>query len=109
MNTRALYKLGYGVYIVTSKRGDRFNGQIANTVFQVASEAPTIAVSINRTTSLTISSNKAESFPPLFSARRRPSPLSVALALNWAGTRASLRGSTIGEVMADPVYLVGQL
>ncbi len=48
MNINALFKLGYGVYVVTSKKGDRFNGQIANTVFQVASEPPTVAVSINK-------------------------------------------------------------
>jgi len=48
MNPKALYKLGYGLYVVSSKNGDRFNGQIANTVFQVTSEPPTIAVSINK-------------------------------------------------------------
>ena len=48
MNIRALYKLGYGVYVVTSKEDDRINGQIANTVFQVTSEPLTVAVSINK-------------------------------------------------------------
>ncbi len=48
MNTKALNKIGYGVYVVTSRKGDKFNGQIANTVFQVTSQPPTIAVSINR-------------------------------------------------------------
>jgi len=48
MNLKALYKLGYGLYIVCSKKRDRFNGQIANTVIQITSEPPTIAVSINR-------------------------------------------------------------
>jgi len=48
MNINALYKLGYGVYVVTSKKDDRINGQIANTVFQVASDPPTVAVSINK-------------------------------------------------------------
>ncbi len=48
MNVKALYKLGYGLYVVTSKKGDRFNGQIANTVIQITSEPPTIAVSINK-------------------------------------------------------------
>lgn len=48
MNIKALYKIGYGLYVVTSKKGNTFNGQIANTVFQVTSEPPTIAVSINR-------------------------------------------------------------
>ena len=48
MNTKALYKLGYGMYVVSSKKGDKLNGQIANTVFQITSEPPTIAVSINK-------------------------------------------------------------
>ena len=48
MNIKALYKLGYGVYVVTSKKDGRINGQIANTVFQVTSKPPTITVSINK-------------------------------------------------------------
>lgn len=48
MNLKALYKLSYGLYVVTSRKGDRLNGQIANTVFQITSEPPTIAVSINK-------------------------------------------------------------
>ena len=48
MNTKALQKISYGVYVVCSVNGDKMNGQIANTVFQVASEPPTIAVSINK-------------------------------------------------------------
>jgi len=49
MNLKALYKLGYGLYVVCSKKGDKLNGQIANTVFQITSEPPAIAVSINKT------------------------------------------------------------
>jgi len=48
MNLNALHKLGYGMYIVSSHKGDRLNGQVANTVFQITSEPPTIAVSINK-------------------------------------------------------------
>ena len=48
MNVKALYKLSYGLYVVSSRKGDRINGQIANTVFQITSEPPTIAVSINK-------------------------------------------------------------
>ena len=33
---------------MTSRKGDRLNGQIANSVFQITSEPPTIAVSINK-------------------------------------------------------------
>lgn len=48
MNLEALHKIGYGMYIVGSHRGEKRNGQIANTVFQITSEPPTVAVSINK-------------------------------------------------------------
>jgi len=48
VNLKALYKLSYGLYIVNSRKGDRLNGQIANTVVQITSEPPTIAASINK-------------------------------------------------------------
>jgi rubredoxin/flavin reductase (DIM6/NTAB) family NADH-FMN oxidoreductase RutF len=48
MNHKALHNLSYGLYVISSRKGDRFNGQIANTVFQITSEPPTIAVSINK-------------------------------------------------------------
>ena len=48
MNLKALYKLGYGLYVVCSKKDGKLNGQIANTVFQVCSEPPIIAVALNK-------------------------------------------------------------
>jgi flavin reductase (DIM6/NTAB) family NADH-FMN oxidoreductase RutF len=48
MNKSAFYKLSYGLYVVTSGKEGKMNGQIANTVFQVTSEPPTVAVSINK-------------------------------------------------------------
>ena len=48
MDTKALHRLGYGLYVITSRKGDKLNGQIANTVFQVCSEPPVIAVAINK-------------------------------------------------------------
>ncbi|RKZ34777.1 High molecular weight rubredoxin [bacterium] len=48
MNRIALYKLSYGMYVVGSRKGEKLNGQIANTVFQITSEPPTVAVSINK-------------------------------------------------------------
>jgi flavin reductase (DIM6/NTAB) family NADH-FMN oxidoreductase RutF/rubredoxin len=48
MNLKALHKLGYGLYIVCSRKGKQFNGQVANTVIQVTAEPPAIAVSINK-------------------------------------------------------------
>jgi rubredoxin/flavin reductase (DIM6/NTAB) family NADH-FMN oxidoreductase RutF len=48
MNSSALHKLGYGLYIISSGDGDKLNGQIANVVFQTTAEPPTIAVCINK-------------------------------------------------------------
>jgi flavin reductase (DIM6/NTAB) family NADH-FMN oxidoreductase RutF/rubredoxin len=48
INLEALHNISYGLYVVSSRKGDRLNGQIANTVFQVASSPPTIAVCINK-------------------------------------------------------------
>lgn len=48
MNLEALHSLSYGLYVVCSKKGDKYNGQIANTLFQITSEPPMLAVSINR-------------------------------------------------------------
>jgi len=48
MDKKALQKINYGVYVVCSKFDGKENGQIANAVFQVTSDPPTIAISINR-------------------------------------------------------------
>lgn len=48
MNSKAFYRISYGLYIVSSRKGDRLNGQIANTVFQISAEPATVAVSINK-------------------------------------------------------------
>jgi flavin reductase (DIM6/NTAB) family NADH-FMN oxidoreductase RutF/rubredoxin len=48
MNLEALHKLGYGLYVVCSKKDGKLNGQIANTVFQVCAEPPIIAVALNK-------------------------------------------------------------
>lgn len=48
MNLQALNKLGYGMYVVSSRKADKFNAQTANTVFQITPDPPTVAVSINK-------------------------------------------------------------
>ncbi len=48
MNLKTIQKISYGMYVISSRKGDRINGQIANTVFQITSEPPTIAISINK-------------------------------------------------------------
>ena len=44
----ALFKIGYGLYVVTSHDGKRDNGLIVNTVSQVTSSPKRIAVCINK-------------------------------------------------------------
>ncbi|MBI2851504.1 MAG: rubredoxin [Chloroflexi bacterium] len=36
------------MYIIGSRKGDRLNAQVANTLFQITSQPPTVAVSINK-------------------------------------------------------------
>jgi len=48
LNRKAFENLSYGLYIVTSRNEDRLNGQIVNTVIQVTSEPPRVAVIINK-------------------------------------------------------------
>ena len=48
MDTRALHNISYGMYVVASRKGDKINGQIANTAIQVCSDPPTISVCINK-------------------------------------------------------------
>ena len=40
--------ISYGLYIITSMYEGRMNGQVVNTVIQVTSEPPRIAVIINK-------------------------------------------------------------
>lgn len=48
MDITSLYKVSYGLYIVSAAAGGRLSGQISNTVMQVSAEPATIAISINK-------------------------------------------------------------
>lgn len=48
MDNKAMYKLSYGLFVCTAKRGDKVNGCIINTAMQIASEPNTISVAINK-------------------------------------------------------------
>lgn len=48
IDNKALYKIGYGLYVITSNDGERDNGMICNTVTQLSSEPLRIGVSINK-------------------------------------------------------------
>ena len=48
MDTSALFKLTYGLFVVTSSQNGRDNGCITNTVMQLTSDPIRIAVSLNK-------------------------------------------------------------
>jgi len=48
LDLESLFKLSYGMCIVSSKKADKLNGCILNTVFQLTPEPPMVAISINR-------------------------------------------------------------
>jgi flavin reductase (DIM6/NTAB) family NADH-FMN oxidoreductase RutF len=48
MDTKAMYNLSYGLFILTAKEGDKDNGCIVNTVTQVTTEPNRIVVAVNK-------------------------------------------------------------
>jgi len=48
MNTSALHKISYGLYIIGGSDGQRQNAQVANSVVQVCSEPPVVSVCLNK-------------------------------------------------------------
>ncbi len=48
MNTKAMYKLSYGLFVCTAVVGDKKNGCIINTAIQVASDPNRISIAVNK-------------------------------------------------------------
>ncbi len=48
IDIKAFFKLTYGLYVISSKSGDKLNGYVANTAFQVTAEPPQIAISCHK-------------------------------------------------------------
>lgn len=48
LDTKSLWSISYGLYVVTSAHGGKSNGQIANAVIQVAAEPPRVLIAINK-------------------------------------------------------------
>ena len=48
LDSKALYQIGYGLYVLTTQDGSKANGCIVNTVMQVTSAPPLIAVGVNK-------------------------------------------------------------
>lgn len=48
MDTNALFKIGYGLYVLTANENGKDNGCIINTVMQVTSDPCQIAIAVNK-------------------------------------------------------------
>ena len=48
MDTNALFKIGYGLYVLTAHENGNDNGCIINTVMQVTSEPCMVAIAVNK-------------------------------------------------------------
>lgn len=48
MDSKALFKIGYGLYVLTAKDSEKDNGCIINTVMQVTSDPCQIAIAVNK-------------------------------------------------------------
>lgn len=48
MDSKIFHKITYGLYVISSTKEEKINGQIANTVFQISSDPATVAISINK-------------------------------------------------------------
>lgn len=48
MNINALHTITYGLYVISSYKGNKINGQIANTAIQICADPQIISVAINR-------------------------------------------------------------
>jgi len=48
MDKKAMYKLSYGLFVLTAKEGDKDNGCIINTAIQAASEPNQMSICVNK-------------------------------------------------------------
>ena len=48
MDTKAMFKIGYGLYVLTAREGDKDNGCIVNTFQQVTSDPLRVSVCVNK-------------------------------------------------------------
>ena len=48
MDTKALFKIGYGLYVLTANEAGKDNGCIINTVMQVTSNPLQIGIAVNK-------------------------------------------------------------
>lgn len=71
MNNKAMYKLTYGLFVLTAKDGDKDNGCIINTAMQVTTNPNRIIITVNKE-NLTHDMVKRQEFLIFLFYRREP-------------------------------------
>lgn len=62
MDTSAFFKITYGLYVVSSSDGDKYNGHISNTVFQITADPPRFSVATHKDNLTTKYIEKSKAF-----------------------------------------------
>lgn len=95
MDVSALFKMSYGVYIVSSEKEGEYNAQISNTAFMVTNEPMQIAVAVNK---LNFTHSFIES-----SGKFAVNVLSTAAPMKYIGRFGFKSGRTIDKFVEGEV------
>ena len=63
MDRKAMYKLSYGLFILTAKEAEKDNGCIINTAIQAASEPNQLSICVNKANCSNILASNQEEIP----------------------------------------------
>lgn len=91
----AFFKIGYGLYVVTTNDGDKDNGMICNTVVQVTSVPQRLAVTINKSNYTHDTVQKTGSMNVCVLAESAAFPLFQLYGFRSGRTSEKLRGVEI--------------
>ena len=97
----ALEQISYGLYIVTSTKEEKFNGQCANAVFQLTAKPPTIAICINKNNLTHEYIKYSKTFAISVLGSERPEHLTMVRNFGYRSGRAV-------DKFADVDYISGQ-
>lgn len=96
MNDKAMFKIGYGLYILTASENGRDNGCIVNTLVQVTSSPNRVTIAVNKAnyTAEMISRTKAFNVSML-TVNAKMETIEPGSASNRAGLLISLKTSPL--------------
>lgn len=91
MDNQAMFKLSYGLFVLTARDGEKDNGCIINTAIQAASTPNQLSICVNKTNHTHDMIVKTGILPYRFSIKRLPLISLNVLVLPVAGMLISLQ------------------